>query len=161
MWPLQKEDPGTLAGRDGWTLWSSIGRPDRLSDGGLSPAPARGGSAAGAGSGNPDQLGKYAEVLGRSQCSRSRPLSGTGKAMSVSRTQLKVGRRLNSSYATFSLLQTFFCIFVSRPRIAANDQRSRYPIIRRKFVSVTSQADATHRCTMSASRQRVTLPVRA
>src|SRR3974377_2119782 len=103
MWPLQKKDQGTSAGRDCWTLWTSIGRSDRLSDGGLSPAPARGGSAAGAGSGNPDQLwkyaegggrsgagagcgnpdqlGKYAEVLERSQCGRSRPLSGTGTAI--------------------------------------------------------------------------------
>src|SRR5215472_16863468 len=44
--------------------------------------------------------------------------------------------------------------------MAANAQRSVWPSMRRKCFSVSTQADATQRCTMSASRHRVTLWVR-
>jgi hypothetical protein len=49
---------------------------------------------------------------------------------------------------------------VCRPRMAAKDQRLVWPSMRRRCFSVSSQAEATQRCTMSASRHRVTLWVR-
>lgn len=63
----------------------------------------------------------------------------------------------NTSYATCSFdAETWD----GRPRMVAKAQRSLCPSILRKCCSVSSQAEATQRWTMSASRHLVTLSVR-
>jgi len=75
-----KVNPGATARRDRRTFGTPLGGTDRLSHRSLPFAPARSGRVVGTGPGNPDQFGKHAEMLGRSQPGRGRPLSGTGAA---------------------------------------------------------------------------------
>ena len=62
-------------------LRSPIDSADRLSDGGVSYAPAGGGSPSRAGAVHRDEFGQYSEMLGRSQSGGRRTLPGTGRAI--------------------------------------------------------------------------------
>src|ERR1022692_1973063 len=59
----------------------------------------------------------------------------------------------------YFLFEGYAADVVPRPSMAARDQRSAWPSMRRKGFSVSSQAEAAQRRTMSPSRQRVTLCV--
>jgi hypothetical protein len=66
---------------------------------------------------------------------------------------------VGSSYAAF-YFRGGFVVASFHPRMAAKARRSLWPWMRWKRFSVSSQAEAAHRSTISAVRQRVTLRVR-